>query len=193
MKKKVYLAGPDVFLPDPAAWFEFVAKKCSEFGLEALVPYDPKSISCMEIFRNNLRMIDECDYILACVKPFRGTEPDSGTCWELGYGYAKGKPLVLYAVPHATVVKRTRDFFKAVGRAVLDLFPLGTRRLQHHLIESRDPAEQIFPDGYKAECFNLPLNLMLMMSMTSIQSDIFTALRAIADGAVVKTGEVEAS
>ena len=34
--------------------------------------------------------------MIANLNPFRGQEPDSGTCFEVGYAFAKGKPVFAY-------------------------------------------------------------------------------------------------
>jgi nucleoside 2-deoxyribosyltransferase len=37
--------------------------------------------------------LDWADMVVACMD---GPDPDSGTAWECGYAYAKGKPIVCY-------------------------------------------------------------------------------------------------
>jgi nucleoside 2-deoxyribosyltransferase len=46
-----------------------------------------------EIGRRNQRLIDECDMIFAVLD---GTDVDSGTAAEIGYGFAKRKPILGY-------------------------------------------------------------------------------------------------
>ena len=46
-----------------------------------------------EIGRNNQAAIDRCDALLAVLD---GTDVDSGTAAEIGYGFAKGKPIIGY-------------------------------------------------------------------------------------------------
>ena len=46
-----------------------------------------------EIGRKNQRLIDECDVIFAVLD---GTDVDSGTAAEIGYGFAKHKPILGY-------------------------------------------------------------------------------------------------
>lgn len=46
-----------------------------------------------EIGRKNQLLIDECDAIVAVLD---GTDVDSGTAAEIGYGFAKGKPILGY-------------------------------------------------------------------------------------------------
>ena len=39
--RRVYLAGPDVFLPDPVAWLERKKAICASSGLLGVSPLDP--------------------------------------------------------------------------------------------------------------------------------------------------------
>jgi nucleoside 2-deoxyribosyltransferase len=94
---KLYIAGPDVFRPDALAWAEYVRVLCRELGHEALIPIDGLATTALGIYRNNLRLIGEADAVLANLNPFRGAEPDSGTCVEIGYALALGKVVIGYA------------------------------------------------------------------------------------------------
>ena len=49
-----------------------------------------------KIFENNIGFIDKCDILVANINNFRGWEPDSGTCFEIGYAYSKGKKLYCF-------------------------------------------------------------------------------------------------
>ena len=82
---KLYLAGPDVFRPDALQWAKDVRALCRREGHEALIPLDGRKTEAVGIYRNNLRLIGEADAVLANLNPFRGSEPDSGTCVEIGY------------------------------------------------------------------------------------------------------------
>jgi nucleoside 2-deoxyribosyltransferase len=94
---KLYIAGPDVFRPDALEWAEYVRVLCRELGHEALIPIDGLATTALGIYRNNLRLIGEADAVLANLNPFRGAEPDSGTCVEIGYALALGKVVIGYA------------------------------------------------------------------------------------------------
>jgi nucleoside 2-deoxyribosyltransferase len=45
------------------------------------------------IFQSCVAGIEWADAVVACMD---GADPDSGTAWEVGYAYAKGKPIVCY-------------------------------------------------------------------------------------------------
>lgn len=96
--KKIYIAGPDVFLPSEKKEFAKAEKLkiCSKFFFEGLCPLDNELSTAAEIANANFSLIDECDIIIADCNSFRGQEPDSGTMCEIGYGIAKGKTIVCY-------------------------------------------------------------------------------------------------
>jgi nucleoside 2-deoxyribosyltransferase len=97
-RMKLYLAGPDVFRPDAARWAARSAALCAAAGHLALVPLDAGGVRrAAAIYAGNLRLITEADCVLANLNPFRGAEPDSGTCVEIGYALALGKRVVGYA------------------------------------------------------------------------------------------------
>ena len=148
---KLYLAGPDVFRPDALQWAEDVRALCRRKGHEALIPLDGRQATAAGIYRNNLRLIGEADAVLANLNPFRGTEPDSGTCVEIGYALALGKPVVGYADDVRSMRER-----------------LGTNA------DCRDA------EGWAVENFGLALNLMLAVPVRLEQGGIDAALRALA-------------
>ncbi len=54
---------------------------------------DPMHHSATSIFRKDKEGIDWADGVVAIMD---GADPDSGTCWECGYAYGVGKPVVLF-------------------------------------------------------------------------------------------------
>ncbi|MDP2822550.1 MAG: nucleoside 2-deoxyribosyltransferase [Sulfuritalea sp.] len=152
---KLYIAGPDVFRPDARQWAENVRALCRQAGHQALIPLDGMQTTAVGIYRNNLRLIGEAEMVLANLNPFRGTEPDSGTCVEIGYALALGKPVFGYADTLAPM----RDRLHAVGSDADG--------------RCRDPA------GWIVEDFGLPLNLMLSVPVQMEQGGIEVALRAV--------------
>ncbi len=94
--KNIYLAGFDVFYRDARQRGAKMKQQCQEMGLEGLYPLDNEAKGADNIFRANIAQIDRADAICANVNAFRGSEPDSGTCFEIGYAFAKGLPVFLY-------------------------------------------------------------------------------------------------
>ncbi|HIX89394.1 MAG TPA: nucleoside 2-deoxyribosyltransferase [Candidatus Agathobaculum pullicola] len=94
--KKIYLAGFDVFAPDAKQRGAKMKMMCAEKGFVGLYPFDNEADTAQEIFAGNCTLIDSADIVIANLNPFRGVEPDSGTCFEVGYAVAKGKTVYGY-------------------------------------------------------------------------------------------------
>jgi nucleoside 2-deoxyribosyltransferase len=158
---KLYLAGPDVFRPDAAAWAGRVRELCRAARHEALIPHDDDiPATAAAIYRSNLQRIAAADAVLANLNPFRGAEPDSGTCVEIGYALALGKIVIGYADD----LRPLRERLHATG-------PGADGRW-------RDTA------GNAVEDFGLPLNLMLAVPVRLVEGGIDVALKALARGGV---------
>jgi len=91
---KLYLAGP-LFTTPERTWNEALAARLEAAGHEVYVPHlHPAAVKTSEaIFRNDLAGVDWADAVVAIMD---GPDPDSGTCWECGYAYGVGKPVVLF-------------------------------------------------------------------------------------------------
>ena len=96
----IYLAGPDVFLENAGAVLAEKKLQLELLGFDVLTPLDLISDDPYEIAVNNQMMIERCDTVLANVEPFRGTEPDSGTVYEIGYAVASKKIVYTYNNPN---------------------------------------------------------------------------------------------
>ena len=107
--KKVYLAGFDVFAPDAKQRGVKMKMLCAGRGLIGLYPLDHEADGAEAIFRGNCGLIDQADAVIANLNAFRGREPDSGTCFEVGYAFAKGKKVYGY-VSDARTMREKRLF-----------------------------------------------------------------------------------
>ena len=90
---KIYLAGP-LFT---TAEQEFNRQLCAAFqqaGHEVWLPqeHEPRERTAKAIFDEDVAGLDGADVVVANMD---GPDPDSGTCWEIGYAYRK-KPIILY-------------------------------------------------------------------------------------------------
>lgn len=146
MPPRIYLAGPEVFRPDAVAHGEALKALCAHQGCEGLFPLDnaiPAELTepreqATWIYRANLALIEQADGVLASLDFFRGAEPDSGTCFEVGYAVALGKSVVGYVPESGSLAERIRVRHPEwLGKGLLDR------------------------DGWMLEEFGLPLNLML--------------------------------
>jgi nucleoside 2-deoxyribosyltransferase len=99
---KIYLAGPDVFLPDAIEVGRRKQELCERYGSVGLFPLDnavdlTAATASMGIFRGNRAMMDEANAIIANLTPFRGPSADVGTVYELGYMAGRGKQCLGYS------------------------------------------------------------------------------------------------
>lgn len=97
-KCKVYVAGPWVFRPDAKEHAEVLRATVEKFGFEALIPIDSESDSAYAIKCGNRDMIQQADYVIADITPFRGASMDSGTAYEVGYAEALNIPVFLWSL-----------------------------------------------------------------------------------------------
>jgi nucleoside 2-deoxyribosyltransferase len=118
---KIYLAGPDVFLPDAVEIGRRKVELCSRHGLTGLYPLDnivdlATDDASLQIFRGNEAMMIEADAIIANLTPFRGPGADPGTVYELGYMAGLGKLCLGYSNDPSLYAERVRDFTEVNAR-----------------------------------------------------------------------------
>ena len=91
---KIYLAGPLFTLAEQTFNVE-LARFLESEGFEVFLPqeHEPRSKAAKSIFEMDVAALDWADMVVACMD---GPDPDSGTAWECGYAYAKGKPIVCF-------------------------------------------------------------------------------------------------
>ena len=94
---KIYIAGPGVFHAEANMLGERYKRYVQESGHIPLWQLDSDASDAKGIFDSNKKKIDSCDIVIADLNNFRGSEPDSGTVWECGYAYGKGKVVVGYS------------------------------------------------------------------------------------------------
>lgn len=166
MIKTLYLAGPDVFHPDAEARGAALKAMCAEAGFEGLFPLDqavPAHLSepaaqAEWIYAANIALIRRADAVLANLDFFRGPEPDSGTCFEVGYAVALDKPVYGYLPENGSFAQRIRQRYpQTIG---------ADGRVDTH--------------GWNFEEFGLPLNLMLAVPAPLVVGSLRDALARIA-------------
>ena len=108
-RPRVYLAGPEVFLPNAR---EVGAEKCriaAEAGVKGVFPLDNaldladlgKAEQARRISQANEGLMRLCDALIANLTPFRGASMDAGTAFEVGFMRALGRPVAGYTnAPH---------------------------------------------------------------------------------------------
>src|ERR1041384_7723346 len=98
---KIYLAGPDVFLPDAIKIGRRKAAICARHGVSGLYPLD-----------------NTVDLIIANLTPFRGPSADAGTVYELGYMAGRDKLCFAYSNDPADYAERVARSHEVTKSAV---------------------------------------------------------------------------
>jgi nucleoside 2-deoxyribosyltransferase len=151
MTKRVYLAGPEVFLSNAREIGALKRAICERYGLVGVFPadeeddFDPASSlgqRALAISRAMERVMQGCDAMIVNLTPFRGPSADVGSAYEMGFMRALGRPIFAYSNDSRLFVERVRAF---CGDAVR-LRPTG----EHEDL-----------DGMAIEPFELHDNLML--------------------------------
>lgn len=116
-----------MFFHDAPVVFEKAVAYAKKLGLTPLSPFDAVPAShvkndknmAKKIYIGNIGLIDDCDVVVANLSSFRGSEPDSGTVFEIGYAIAKGKKVIAFIEQesqyHEKVSAVTRVFMDGQG------------------------------------------------------------------------------
>jgi nucleoside 2-deoxyribosyltransferase len=113
---RVYLAGPDVFLPGAVDWMERKKAICAGFQLVGVSPLDdlpdqPADWAELPEWRRialrNEAHIRSCVAVVANLTPFRGPSADVGTVYEIGFARGLGLRVFGYATVATTFLDRT--------------------------------------------------------------------------------------
>ena len=115
MSKRIYLAGPEVFLPNVHDIAREKKQICTESGFEGVFPLDAelrlKGLSPREaglaISRKNEELMRASDLVIANMTPFRYPGRDVGTAYEMGIMRGLGKPVVGYTNVEGSLLERT--------------------------------------------------------------------------------------
>jgi nucleoside 2-deoxyribosyltransferase len=149
MPKSVYLAGPEVFLPNAREILDLKIALTREAGLVPVSPGDlefPPTNSKWElglaISAIDEKLMHSADAIIANLTPFRGIAADTGTTFELGFMCGLGKPVFAYTNVAANHFARVLDYYQGAVAEGADGHKRG-------------------PDGLSVEDFEMIDNLML--------------------------------
>jgi nucleoside 2-deoxyribosyltransferase len=149
MPLKLYIAGPEVFLPNAREVMKRKSALCQKYGFEAICPgdldippSDTKKGFGLAISRVDEEMMNSADGVIANLTPFRGIAADVGTCFELGYMCAQGKLVAAYTNVAADHFERTVEYYNGQVAQAADGHKRG-------------------PDGLSVEDFDMIDNLMM--------------------------------
>jgi nucleoside 2-deoxyribosyltransferase len=121
---RIYLAGPEVFLPDPIAAGRRKQARCEAQGFTGCYPLDAqldlaglaKAEAARRISLANEALMQSCDLLIANCTPFRGVSMDVGTAFEIGFMRALGRPVLGYTNTPLDLQERS-----AMGRVQIAL------------------------------------------------------------------------
>jgi nucleoside 2-deoxyribosyltransferase len=153
----VYFAGPDVFWPDYKTHVARIRALAQSKGICPLFPGECVLNGADEIVDQCLLMVQKCDGVIANLNPFRGTEPDSGTVFEVGYAQAMGKWVIGYLADRRPLLARLRDWDQGPAAG-----------------------SEVCRDGSVVEDFGQPLNIMLTRGLKGLYPDVESAAEAAA-------------
>jgi nucleoside 2-deoxyribosyltransferase len=121
-KRLVYLAGPEVFLPDAREIGHRKKALCERYGFEGLFPFDNQVELApgmdRAIYRANIAMMEEADCGILNLTPFRGPSADVGSVFELGFLTGLGKPTFGYTNEHRDFLARTLDSLQSTQNRI---------------------------------------------------------------------------
>ena len=169
----VYLAGPEVFLPDASGAGQTKKEAIErlnesgawDFRLVALYPLDndipdfaPNRDTGIRIYQANLAMMHKADVVAANMVRFRGPGMDGGTAFEMGYMRGLGKPVFGYydAAPFYGKAEAAGLYAEKVSL--------------HHGLNPDQPGVDIH--GLAVENFGMTDNLMMVGALADTDTDV---------------------
>jgi nucleoside 2-deoxyribosyltransferase len=149
-RSRIYLAGPEVFLPNAREVGAEKRRVAAEVGFEGVFPLDnaldltglDKVGQARSISLANEDLMRSCAALVANLTPFRGVSMDAGTAFEVGFMRALCRPVAGYT--------NARDDYRDRSHA----FRSGTA---HHFDADRPHIE--------IEDFGLAENLMIEIAI----------------------------
>ncbi len=150
--RKVYLAGPEVFLPDAQSVADAKRKLCASYGFIGVSPVDnaidvsrlQKRAAGFEISKLNENTIRDCQLLIANLTPFRSPSADVGTAYELGFARGLGLPVFGYTNVAGGFLARTREYLADCVRER----PSGQFEDSHQMVmEDFDLTDNLMLDG----------------------------------------------
>ncbi|MGK9051072.1 nucleoside 2-deoxyribosyltransferase [Neorhizobium petrolearium] len=167
----IYLAGPEVFLPDARDVMSEKRRLARSFGFEPTGPGSDENqapvarLTADAIYRRNEDAMRRADVCLANITPFRGISADPGTVYEIGFMIALGKKVWAYTNHPDDYGSRVRSIW--YGGLEID----------------ESSGRPRGPDGMAIENHGKADNLMIDLGIEAIGGRVVRALALPADPA----------
>jgi nucleoside 2-deoxyribosyltransferase len=143
---KLYFAGP-LFTTAERAWNAEVVAVLREAGHEIFLPQEQEpGKDAAGIFAVDVGGMDWADGVVAIMD---GSDPDSGTCWEVGYTYGRGKPIVLVRTDFRDLAGRSGTYNPMMAESAtirLDMPAASTIEVIAAILEALSAIERGLPD-----------------------------------------------
>lgn len=121
MTISAYLAGPDVFYPNPEEIGRLKKELCKKYGILGVYPLDlaPSDLfsgkynksQIAKIIKNGCtKGIEDTTILIANLAPFRGISMDAGTAFEMGYADALNRPIYGYTNDRRTYLEKVSEY-----------------------------------------------------------------------------------
>lgn len=176
----VYLAGPEVFLPNPVDAGKEKQRRIEQlnsqhnwpFTLVGLYPLDNAIDNFqhnfdtgIRIYQANIKLMQQADTIAANMVRFRGPSMDVGTAFEMGYMNGANKPVFGYY--------EAKPFYGTEEEAGL----FADRVRKHYPVSANN--DFVDADGQSIENFEMSDNLMMIGAMQSGNGKLAASFDAV--------------
>jgi nucleoside 2-deoxyribosyltransferase len=146
----IYLAGPDVFAPNPLEIGRRKKEICERHGLVGIFPMERVTLDMtmskreqgLVVYDVMEETMSECDAIIVNMTPYHGPSMDAGSAFEMGFMRALKKPIFAYSNTASLFADRVVAYWE--GK-----------------VTPRGNGEREGADGMALEEFDMVDNLML--------------------------------
>ena len=139
---KLYFAGP-LFTTPERTWNAEVVAALRAAGHEIFLPQEQEpGKDAAGIFKVDVGGIDTADGLVAIMD---GPDPDSGTCWEVGYAYGTRKSIVLVRTDFREMAGKAGTYNPMMAESAtirLDLPAASTTEVVSAIIEALAKVER---------------------------------------------------
>ncbi len=87
---KIYFAAP-LFTQGERLLNQSIADQISAWGYQVFLPQSIQNLPLETLYQTLMDELNQADCVVAVVD---GADADSGTCFEIGYAFAQGKPII---------------------------------------------------------------------------------------------------
>lgn len=105
-KQRLYITGPQRYYPNGLQELMAMKYTAEYYGFEVVNDFSVIKPGLSDYEHIDHSHLDNCDIIIGDVNFFRGGEPESGTIFEMGIAFAKGKKMYSFVRDRRDVIHR---------------------------------------------------------------------------------------